>query len=157
MCIEHFTVDEPIETSNPCVPSPCGSNAVCKEQNGAGSCTCITDYTGNPYEGCRPECVTSSDCSLNLACTNFKCKDPCPGTCGLYAQCQVINHLATCSCYPGYSGDPYRLCQISKPNGMLFQYFFIASFWDLIGTSICFSYRRWTWQNRPLFYIVLRT
>ena len=106
----------PIESANPCVPSPCGPNTICTERNSAGSCSCITDYTGNPYEGCRPECVTNSDCALNLACVNFKCKNPCLGTCGLNAQCHVVNHLATCSCYSGYNGDPYRICQIST-NG----------------------------------------
>lgn len=101
------------EILTPCSPSPCGPNAVCKERNGAGSCTCFPDYHGNPYEGCRPECLLNSDCPSNRACLQQKCQDPCPGTCGQNAECQVVNHLPTCNCIYGYTGDPYRLC--SKP------------------------------------------
>lgn len=63
----------------PCEPSPCGLNAECSESNGAGACRCIDTYLGNPYEGCRPECVINTDCPPQLACTQNKCKDPCPG------------------------------------------------------------------------------
>lgn len=98
----------------PCVPSPCGSNAICKEQNNAGACTCIPGYTGNPYEGCRPECVLNSDCPSNKACVRNKCVDPCPGTCGTNAECQVINHLPSCSCRIGYTGDPFVICTIAQ-------------------------------------------
>lgn len=96
--------------SSPCVPSPCGSNAICKEQRGAGSCTCLPDYTGNPYEGCRPECLINTDCPSNLFCQNSKCRDPCPGTCGPNAECRVVYHLPQCSCMPRYTGDPFSFC-----------------------------------------------
>lgn len=99
-----------VEVLTPCNPSPCGPNAECKERNGAGSCKCLPDYYGNPYEGCRPECIMNSDCPSNKACQQQKCQDPCPGTCGQNAICQVVNHLPTCNCVVGYSGDPYRLC-----------------------------------------------
>lgn len=102
----------PQERPTPCVPSPCGSNAVCREQNGAGSCSCVAEYFGNPYEGCRPECVLNSDCPSNRACLRNKCQDPCPGTCGQNADCQVINHLPSCTCRPGYTGDPFRFCNV---------------------------------------------
>lgn len=98
------------EISTPCIPSPCGSNAICKEQNGAGSCSCAPDYIGNPYEGCRPECLLNSDCPANKACIGNKCKDPCPGTCGSNAACQVINHLPTCTCIEGFTGNPFTIC-----------------------------------------------
>jgi len=50
----HSFLADPIpqEYLNPCEPSPCGINAICKEQNGAGSCSCLPEYFGNPYEGC---------------------------------------------------------------------------------------------------------
>lgn len=99
-----------VEQSRPCVPSPCGANAECREQNGAGACTCLPEHFGNPYEGCRPECVLSSDCASNKACMSNKCRDPCPGTCGANADCQVIAHSPSCSCRPGYTGDPFRYC-----------------------------------------------
>lgn len=103
-------VQEP-ETS-PCVPTPCGPNALCKERNGAGQCTCLPDYTGNPYEGCRPECVVNSDCPSFQACMSFKCRDPCPGVCAPNAECTAINHQPTCSCQPGYTGDPFTYCTV---------------------------------------------
>ncbi|KAG5895967.1 hypothetical protein JTB14_027967 [Gonioctena quinquepunctata] len=106
----------PIERPTPCVPSPCGINANCREQNGAGSCTCLSNYIGNPYEGCRPECSLNSDCPSNKACIANKCKDPCPGTCGLNAECQVVNHLPSCNCITGYSGDPFRYCSLLPPT-----------------------------------------
>jgi hypothetical protein len=107
---------KPTEPVNPCFPSPCGANAVCRQRNDVGSCTCMPDYIGNPYEGCRPECVLNSDCPSNKACLGSKCMDPCPGTCGQNAECQVINHLASCTCIPGYTGDPFRFCNLPPPT-----------------------------------------
>lgn len=104
---------QPISYINPCLPSPCGPNAICKEHNNAGSCTCLQDYIGNPYEGCRPECVLNTDCPSNRACIRNRCLDPCPGTCTVNAECQVVNHLPSCTCIPGYTGDPFVLCKIS--------------------------------------------
>lgn len=108
------------EHLSPCSPSPCGANAVCKEQNGAGSCTCLPDYIGNPYEGCRPECVLNSDCPATKACISKKCQDPCPGVCGQNAYCQVVNHLPSCNCAPGYTGDPFRICHLPPPERKTF-------------------------------------
>lgn len=106
---------------NPCHPSPCGPNAVCRERNGAGACSCLPDYFGDPYSGCKPECVLNSDCVKSQACVNNKCVDPCPGVCGLNAECFVINHSPSCSCLPGFTGDPLNvchenpICKISSP------------------------------------------
>lgn len=108
--------DIPIEVLTPCMPSPCGSNAVCREQNGAGACQCLPEYFGNPYEGCRPECVGNSDCPSNRACVRNKCTDPCPGTCGQNADCQVVNHVPSCTCRIGFTGDPYRYCNTPPPQ-----------------------------------------
>lgn len=71
---------------------------------------CLPEYLGNPYEGCRPECVLSSDCPSNRACIRNKCQDPCPGTCAQNAACQVINHLPSCTCPSGFTGDPFSYC-----------------------------------------------
>lgn len=101
------------ELTNPCYPSPCGDNAICREQNGAGSCTCKPDYFGDPYVACRPECTTDSDCLTTEACRNLKCRDPCPGVCGINAECHPIYHKPSCTCLPGHTGDPFRLC--TKP------------------------------------------
>ena len=99
-----------METLTPCRPSPCGLNAQCRELNGVGSCTCLPDFFGDPYDGCRPECTIDSDCLTTLACVRSKCENPCPGTCGQNAECQVINHLPSCSCLPNYTGNPFQFC-----------------------------------------------
>lgn len=101
--------DKP-EPINPCNPSPCGINAVCQEQNRAGSCSCLPDYFGDPYTECRPECVMNSDCPKTKACRNLKCQDPCIGVCGLNSECHVTNHSPYCTCFAGYTGSPSTAC-----------------------------------------------
>lgn len=121
-------VVQPVEEpKNPCNPSPCGANAVCKEQNGAGSCSCLPEYLGDPYTGCRPECVMNSDCPRDRACVNNKCKDPCPGTCGLNAECRVVNHAPSCTCLPGYTGDPLNSCRLPPPSKTVYTNFKLKS------------------------------
>lgn len=96
---------------NVCTPSPCGSNAVCTDKLGIGYCSCIAGYSGDPYFGCRPECVLNSDCSWNKACVNNKCQNPCLHACGLNAECNVVHHIAICTCLPKYTGDPLSACR----------------------------------------------
>lgn len=96
-----------------CIPSPCGSNAKCSN----GTCTCFPEYYGDPYSGCRPECVINSECARNKACIRNKCIDPCPGTCAQNAQCNVVNHIPMCSCPENLSGNAFIQCiPISKPE-----------------------------------------
>lgn len=106
-CTPVIKYEEPIKV---CEPSPCGFNADCVERNGVGSCKCIPDHFGDPYQGCRPECVTSSDCILSLACINSKCKNPCLGACVQNSECQVINHIPSCTCKKDFEGDPFVSC-----------------------------------------------
>lgn len=101
-------------TTRPCNPTPCGPNSICREVNDQAVCTCAPEYLGTPPL-CRPECVVSSDCRKNQACVNQKCRDPCPGTCGIQATCLVVNHNPVCSCPERYTGDPFVRCEmISK-------------------------------------------
>lgn len=100
------------EPKNPCNPSPCGINAICKELNGIGSCTCISEYFGDPYVECRPECIMNNDCARDKACINNKCRNPCPGTCGINAECFVNNHIPTCICFAQYTGNPLTSCHL---------------------------------------------
>lgn len=95
------------EPRDPCNPSPCGSNAIC---SGDGQCTCIAEYQGDPYIACRPECVLSAECPRNLACVRQKCVDPCPGTCGHGAICEVVNHIAMCHCPVEMTGNAFIQC-----------------------------------------------
>lgn len=116
-------VDEP---SQPCNPSPCGSNTICKERDGVGSCSCIPDYFGDPYVGCKPECISNNDCSREKACIQKKCKDPCPGVCGINAVCKTLNHNPSCTCIEGYTGDPLSSCHVTPPKPrkiLLFAFF----------------------------------
>lgn len=92
---------------DPCYPNPCGSNSQCSN----GICVCLPDYQGDPYIGCRPECVGNSDCSQHLACIRNKCKDPCPNTCGQNALCNVYNHIPICNCPAGMSGNAFIQCK----------------------------------------------
>ena len=95
--------------SDPCVPSPCGPYSECRNVGGISSCSCKPNYIGIP-PNCRPECVINQDCRSNLACINEKCRDPCPGSCGTEARCDVINHIPTCTCLEGFTGDPFSRC-----------------------------------------------
>lgn len=146
-----------IEILSPCTPSPCGPNAVCKEQNKVGSCTCNEGYFGNPYEGCRPECVTNSDCPGNRACINNKCQDPCPGTCGINAECTTINHSPTCVCISGYTGDAFRRCNpIPRKYILTFQYcHFLQSNLSYYNDNIIDSIGIVAYAIRILYYFYL--
>lgn len=95
------------------MPSPCGPYSICKEINGHGVCSCQVGYIGSPPT-CRPECVVSTDCPQHQACIKQKCVDPCPGTCGVNARCQTINHNPICTCKAGFTGDPFVTCQLDQ-------------------------------------------
>lgn len=131
----------PEEPINPCQPSPCGANAECTVRNSAGACACLPEFYGNPYEGCRPECIMNSDCPLNRACFRNKCQNPCRGLCGTNAECRVTNHLPTCSCFAGHTGDPYNYCSIQRDERK--NCYFACS-------PICFSCISCSIQNLPL-------
>lgn len=99
--------------NNPCVPSPCGPNSLCQNTGSVPSCACLPNYIGSP-PNCRPECTINAECTSNLACIKEKCQDPCIGSCGVNAQCSVLNHIPICTCSDGYTGDPFRICTL-KP------------------------------------------
>lgn len=115
------------EYVNPCQPSPCGPNSQCREVNEQAVCSCLPEYVGSPPM-CRPECTSSTECSLDKACVNQKCQDPCPGVCGLQAICNVRNHVPLCSCKNGYTGDPFTRCYSMprKFGSTIFFFFFLT-------------------------------
>lgn len=98
-----------IPKGNPCSPSPCGPNSICRENNEQPVCSCVAGFLGVP-PACRPECTVSSDCLLIEACSNQKCINPCLGACGIRATCQVINHNPICNCGGELTGDPFIRC-----------------------------------------------
>ena len=110
------------EISDPCRLSPCGLNALCTNRNGLASCRCRENYFGDPSVACQPECTVNEDCPSTKACRNLHCMDPCPGLCGVNAQCKVINHIPTCTCPEGYHGEPFSTCQL-RPISKNLQFF----------------------------------
>ena len=99
--------------SEPCNPNPCGPNADCSVGVTKNPiCTCRPGFFGDPQSnrGCGPECTTNSECQSTQACINQKCRDPCPGVCGINAACRVTGHNPVCTCVPGYTGNPYQSC-----------------------------------------------
>ena len=113
----HQLVSVPESPTDPCNPSPCGPNAQCND----GLCTCVSGYLGDPYTICRPECVINTDCSRNEACLLQKCRNPCIGTCGTNAECNVINHLPMCSCPRNMTGNAFVSC--SPVQGWFLDFF----------------------------------
>lgn len=107
----YFTVSYDEELVNPCVPSPCGPNSECIQTGISYHCSCLPNFEGSPPV-CRRECSTNDDCPSNRACINYKCKDPCPGSCGNNAICTVRLHSPMCSCAEQYTGDPFTACHI---------------------------------------------
>ncbi|XP_048505762.1 neurogenic locus notch homolog protein 1 isoform X2 [Athalia rosae] len=100
-----------------CDTHTCGTNAKCTISEGRPVCSCLNLHMGDPLVRCiRVECLVNSDCPTNRACLNNKCIDPCPGFCGLNAQCDTINNEPTCSCPRAYTGDAYTACRIADPQ-----------------------------------------
>lgn len=124
---------------DPCVPSPCGPNAQCQTNGKSPACSCLPNYIGSP-PNCRPECVINPDCSPTQACINSKCTDPCPGSCGLNAQCQVVSHAVSCTCSPGFTGNPFVQClqQESKYLKNYFNEINISLIWQHFWSKILF-------------------
>ena len=104
---EMFDV-QPVQI-NPCSPSPCGSNSICREVNNQATCSCASEMIGSP-PNCRPECISNSECSSNLACMNNKCQNPCQGVCAINAECKVVSHTPMCACLNNLIGDPLVQC-----------------------------------------------
>lgn len=109
-------MEKPIEPVivDPCTPYVCGPNAECRDIGGQPSCSCLQGFMGIP-PNCRHECTINPECASNLACIKYKCQDPCPGSCGVNAQCKVINHTPVCTCAEGYTGDPFSNCYFKPP------------------------------------------
>lgn len=94
---------------------------------GNPACSCLPDYIGSPPT-CRPQCILNTDCGNMEACINQKCRDPCPGSCGYDAKCQVLNHVPICSCETGYTGDPFSGCHLTGKSDFLYLNFSYFSF-----------------------------
>src|SRR5690349_11750052 len=120
---------------NPCVPSPCGPNSQCTANNERATCLCIAGMFGAP-PNCHPECTINQDCPSNRACFNQKCADPCVGSCGFNAICNVQNHQPICNCFDGYEGDPYSGCNVKQCEYLDFSFSVTFNF----PISFCYKY-----------------
>ena len=104
----------------------CGIGATCTVENHQPFCLCPDNPYANPLIDCtvRPPtqppptqpaveegCVVNSQCERDEVCRDRRCVDPCPGLCGVEADCLVDNHRARCQCREGYQGDPYSICK----------------------------------------------
>lgn len=106
---------KPEPPRDPCVPNPCGRNAIARVSGNRCICECESNFFGDPFVECKRECEYNRDCAITLACSNYKCVDPCANDiCGINAQCRVQNHNAICSCIDGYFGDPFTRCDLRK-------------------------------------------
>lgn len=97
-------------TANPCIPSPCLPGSICQVYGNVAVCDPCSNEDGYNNPGCRPECLSNSDCGFSRACLNQRCLDPCVGTCGQNALCTVVQHNPICSCPQGLYGNPFEHC-----------------------------------------------
>lgn len=99
---------------SPCEPNPCGPGAQCVvTKEGNPMCRCPDGVSGDPTgsAGCHGhECILDDDCSSHQACISYRCQDPCPGSCGVNANCRVEQHHPVCTCNPGLIGNPVIRC-----------------------------------------------
>lgn len=99
-------------TVQPCTPNPCDPSASCDTYgNQFAICDPCFGSNGINNPACRPECVLSTDCAFDKACLRNKCVDPCPGSCGVNAECSVYLHDPICRCVNGFEGNPYEHCK----------------------------------------------
>lgn len=93
-----------------CDPSPCGPFSRCLlSESGQALCSCLPGFKGVPPM-CQPKCVSNADCPQSETCVNQICVNPCLGSCGVGANCIVVNHNPICNCKSGETGDPFVVC-----------------------------------------------
>lgn len=123
------------------MPSPCGMYAECRNIGGTPSCSCLPRYIGSPPT-CRPECRVNSDCPMNLACMNEKCRDPCQGSCSITSLCTVYNHVPVCTCPEQYTGDPFSNCYPASRPSKKFK-----KSWKCLRDQESYIYSFHSWTN----------
>lgn len=48
-------------------------------------------------------------------CSNNRCINPCNDLCGINALCETKDHVPTCYCPLGHTGDPFTSCYMTDP------------------------------------------
>ncbi len=111
-CSPLLAIAPDVAEEDPCDPNPCGPNSSPPVPNGRQcQCLCLPSMLGSP-PNCRPECEVNADCPSDRACISRRCVDPCPGLCGINAECRVREHVPICVCRRNYDGDPFSQCQL---------------------------------------------
>lgn len=106
-----------------CSDVKCGPRSVCQD----GACTCLPGYSGNPNDprrGCQQHghCSNDLDCEPQQICFQIgrgtrKCVDGCGKLqCGPNALCVTQNHMSSCICVDGFSGNPSNLVEGCQPG-----------------------------------------
>lgn len=75
-----------------------------------------TFYGINIYKNLTAACILDTECDTQEVCQGGQCINPCvlPQTCGMNAKCHIANHLRTCSCPAGFTGNADVECVRSK-------------------------------------------
>lgn len=56
-------------------------------------------------------CTYSTSCRMSEKCVLERCRNPCPGSCGINAICTVLEHEPNCRCPKCYEGDALKKCE----------------------------------------------
>lgn len=79
------------------------------------NCRCPEKFNGNPDILCSPVelpnigCKSVTDCAPTESCINEHCVNPC--NCGENSECFVQDHVPTCQCKSGFTGNPVSGCK----------------------------------------------
>lgn len=121
-CVPGFTGDPRHSCEHISPPPECTSDSQCPQEHICQNQRCVgmfelPDFVDKclklvSLDGCR----SSSYCPTDKTCVKGKCVGPCQlsGSCGANAFCTASDHVAMCSCPPGYRGDPTIECK-GKP------------------------------------------
>lgn len=110
---------------NPCtLPNVCTRDQECRVLDSLPLRTVICECPSDSYISngrCIPimkpsqQCRSDSNCPDTDKCIRGSCVEACKiDLCGVNAQCISKNHRGTCSCAPGYVGNPHIECTNSK-------------------------------------------
>lgn len=98
--------------------SDCPPNHICQNHNCIVKDECHIDPECPQGHICQDKkcflgCRTDQNCPLDQKCINSQCQNPCHlrRACGENAKCEPMHHRATCTCLPGFSGDPRIRCK----------------------------------------------
>jgi len=79
-------------------------------------------------------CQSDAECGLSEQCLQGQCNNPCErqGSCGLNANCNVINHVKHCSCPAGFTGGSEIECvrRMYNLNHKIVKYLYCVNFFN---------------------------